>query len=211
MKFMNKIISSYLSILFMIAPLSCVQKDLQKENNKLDSIVHLEQKKKEITNPEQAQDFINTLNYDFEDGNIDFDKKIIHHYELDSPKVTLKEGKAHCYEGALLVAYLLEDDGYEDEILRMDNETHAHGVFIYKKNNLFGAVGKSRYKSLQGRKPKYKTLNELVESYNKPLMKTASAKYGKFTSFHLESISKKYPLNWALKDKPLIYVNNKNY
>ncbi len=174
-----------------------------KPNPKPGSVAYLEKKRKEIKTPRQAQDLVSSLEYDSEDANVDLGTGFMHHYEVDSPKVTLKEGKAHCLEAALLAAYLLEDDGYDDKILFMWNRKFGHAVYVYqnKENSLWSSIGQSRAEYLKGRKPKYKTIKELFESYNKGgFLK----KYGKFIKFSVRDISKKYPKDWATRDKPLI-------
>lgn len=166
------------------------------------SITYLEKKRKEIKTPAQAQMLLNKLKYDLEDLNLDYQKKVIGHYEIDSPRITLKEKKAHCLEAALLVAYLLEDDGHNGKILSMkDILGGGHAIYIYKENGLWGAIGKSQKKYLQDRQPKYKKIIQLVESYNQAIEtydKSPMQRYEIFVEAYANSVSK-LPKNWATK------------
>lgn len=78
----------------------------------------------------------------------------------------LKSGRAHCLEGALSAAALLEPHGYPPLILDLEStDLLDHTLFLYKENGNYGSVGKSRDVGLDGRKPVFKTIRALVESY----------------------------------------------
>lgn len=78
----------------------------------------------------------------------------------------LKSGRAHCLEGALSAAALLEPHGYPPLILDLESaDLLDHTLFLYKHNGKYGAVGKSRDIGLDGRKPVFKTIRALVNSY----------------------------------------------
>jgi len=81
----------------------------------------------------------------------------------------VRRGKAHCLEAALSVATLLEQRGYPSLILDLESRDDLdHTLFLYKKNGKFGTVGMSRDIGLNGRKPVFKTIRALVESYAIP-------------------------------------------
>lgn len=78
----------------------------------------------------------------------------------------MKSGRAHCLEGALSAAALLEPHGYPPLILDLEStDLLDHTLFLYKENENYGSVGKSRDIGLDGRKPVFKTIRALVESY----------------------------------------------
>lgn len=84
-----------------------------------------------------------------------------------SPRRVLREGKAHCLEGALLAAAAVWFHGGEP--LLLDLKTTAkdqdHVVALYQKNGFWGAISKTNHYCLRFRDPVYKTIRELVLSY----------------------------------------------
>ncbi len=81
----------------------------------------------------------------------------------------LKSGRAHCLEGALGAAALLQPHGYQPLILDLESvDLLDHTLFLYKEKGKYGSVGKSRDIGLDGRKPVYKTIRALVNSYAIP-------------------------------------------
>lgn len=81
----------------------------------------------------------------------------------------LKSGRAHCLEGALSAAVLLEPHGYPPLILDLESaDLLDHTLFLYKEKGKYGTVGKSRDIGLDGRKPVFKTIKALVNSYAIP-------------------------------------------
>jgi len=78
---------------------------------------------------------------------------------------------AHCLEGALAAAFILEQHGYPPILLDLESTDRLdHVVFVYQKGGRWGAVGKSRYPALMGRKPVYPTLRALAWSYVDPFV-----------------------------------------
>ena len=78
---------------------------------------------------------------------------------------------AHCLEGALAAAFLLEQHGYPPLLLDLESTDHLdHVVFVYRRAGRWGAVGKSRYPALMGRKPVFPTLRALAWSYVDPFV-----------------------------------------
>jgi hypothetical protein len=73
---------------------------------------------------------------------------------------------AHCLEGAMAAAALLEPHGYPPLILDLESEDLLdHTLFIFQRGGKWGAVGKSRDIGLDGRKPVFKTVEALARSY----------------------------------------------
>lgn len=79
---------------------------------------------------------------------------------------------AHCLEGALAAAFLLEQHGHPPLLLDLESEDKLdHVVFVHRAaNGRWGAVGKSRYPVLMGRRPAYRTLRDLAWSYVDPFV-----------------------------------------
>lgn len=78
----------------------------------------------------------------------------------------LRREKAHCLEAVLAVATLLEPFGYPPLILDLESKDSLdQTLFLYKENGKFGTVAMSRDVGLDGRKPVFKTIRALVQSY----------------------------------------------
>jgi hypothetical protein len=83
-----------------------------------------------------------------------------------SPRTVLREGTAHCLEGAIFAAAGLRVLGFPPLIwdLEADHDTD-HVLAIYKLRGHWGAVAKSNFNGCRGREPIYRTLRELALSY----------------------------------------------
>ncbi len=83
-----------------------------------------------------------------------------------SPRRSLRAGKMHCFEGALVAAAALWLQGEPALIMDLwtaDNEDHV--VTLYQRHGYWGAISKTNHATLRFRDPVYKTLRELVLSY----------------------------------------------
>ena len=112
---------------------------------------------KKLNTPAKVQDFLNTLEFNFEEeGEM-----------LKSPILTLRARRAHCAEGALLGAYVLSIHGYKPLILHLKTtkEDFDHVVVPFKEDGLWGALSKTNHAVLRYREPVYKNIKELVMSY----------------------------------------------
>jgi len=110
-------------------------------------------------------------------------------HTLYSAESALKNGAAHCLEGVFVAAALLEPHGYEPLVLSFESQDGLdHTLFIFRKNRLWGALGKSRDYGLCGRLPQYRSLESLVRSYFDPYID----KTGKITAWqiaHLDEVA----------------------
>jgi hypothetical protein len=83
-----------------------------------------------------------------------------------SPRRVLREGTAHCLEGALFAAAALRVFGHPPLILDFEAEHDTdHVVAIFKVKNHWGALAKSNYTGCRYREPVYRSLRELAMSY----------------------------------------------
>ncbi len=146
-----------------------------------------------LNTPEKIQDFIDSLGYD--SG-----------YECRSPRYVLKEGKAHCFEGAILAAAILEYHNEEPlllDLVAVNDDDHV--VAPFTRNNHWGAIAKSNTTALRYREPVYKNLRELVMSYFDVYFNTLGEKT-------LRSYSKTFNLkkynssNWRTTPEDLEFV-----
>ena len=83
-----------------------------------------------------------------------------------APEV-LRAGKAHCMEGALLAAAILEFHGHKPLLLdlRSTSEDLDHVVALFKQNGYWGAISKTNHVVLRYREPIYGSVRELAMSY----------------------------------------------
>jgi len=116
-----------------------------------------------LNSPAKAQDFLNGLKFNFEKparrgGNGE---------TLKSPLFVLRAGKAHCFEGALLGAYILSLHGFPPYLLHLkaEKEDYDHVVAPFKVRNFWGALSKTNHAVLRYREPIYKNIRELAISY----------------------------------------------
>ncbi len=110
-----------------------------------------------ITTPAKVQDYLNTLEFNFEEkGDM-----------LKSPILTMRTKKAHCTEAAILGAYILSCHGHKPLILHLKTikGDFDHVVALFKEEGLWGALSKTNHAVLRYREPIYKNIRELVMSY----------------------------------------------
>ncbi|MEP7162156.1 MAG: hypothetical protein ABI747_00105 [Candidatus Moraniibacteriota bacterium] len=112
---------------------------------------------KRLSTPVKIQNFLDTLPINHEKNGP----------TQMSPRRVLREGKAHCIEGAMLAATALWLHGEEPFLLdlrslRYDDD---HVVTLFKKNGFWGALSKTNHAVLGYRDPVYKTVRELALSY----------------------------------------------
>ncbi|MDP2665691.1 MAG: hypothetical protein Q8P23_03620 [bacterium] len=112
-----------------------------------------------LTTPIKIQDFLDAVPMNWE-------KKGDTHL---SPRRVLREGKAHCIEGALLAAAALWLHGESPLIMnvsaRMDKGDVDHVVALYKRGGFWGAISKTNHATIRFRDPIYRTPRELALSY----------------------------------------------
>ena len=129
-----------------------------------------------LNTPARVQDFLNTIPFNFElDGKA----------TLKSPLEVLRSNSAHCFEGALLGAYILSLHGHKPLIvtLKATKKDFDHVIVPFQVNEVvknsgvrgvggakgvrkfWGALSKTNHAVLRYREPVYRNLRELVMSY----------------------------------------------
>lgn len=113
---------------------------------------------KKLNTPGRVQDYLNSLEFNFEEDGKDV---------IKSPIRVMREKKAHCMEGAVLAAYILSLQGHKPLVLHLQTEKgdYDHVIALFKQNGLLGAISKTNHAVLRYREPVYKTVRELVMSY----------------------------------------------
>jgi hypothetical protein len=108
---------------------------------------------KRHASPERAQDLLDSLPYRCEDG----------HFSARAP---LRDGRAHCFDGALLAAAALTRGEFQPMLVDLCAERDDdHILCVYRCRGYWGAVAKSNFPGLRFREPIFKSVRELVLSY----------------------------------------------
>lgn len=102
---------------------------------------------------------------------------------------------AHCLEGALAAAFILQHHGHPPLLLDLGSDDGLdHVNFLFRGPRGWGAVGKSRYPALMGRRPAYRTVRDLAWSYVDPFVDRTGRVKG-YATFDLRTLG---GLDWAL-------------
>lgn len=83
-----------------------------------------------------------------------------------SPRRVLREGTAHCLEGAVFAAAALRVLGFPPLLLDLEaTQDTDHVVAVFRSLGHWGAIAKSNFSGLRYREPVHRSLRELVMSY----------------------------------------------
>ena len=83
-----------------------------------------------------------------------------------SPRRVLRDGIAHCMEGALLAAAALRVQGFPPLLVDLEAvRDDDHVLAVFRQRGHWGAIAKSNYSGLRFREPVYRNVRELVMSY----------------------------------------------
>jgi hypothetical protein len=107
-------------------------------------------------------------------------------------------GEAHCLEGALAAAAILEQHGYPPLLLDLESRDNLdHVLFLFRCRGRWGTVARSRDAGLHGRKPVFRTLRHLVMSYVDPYV-DRTARIMRYGVFDLRTLGR---YDWRLSEK----------
>lgn len=138
--------------------------------------------------PEQVQRYLSALSYNREtDGET-----------LCSFRASLRRGKVHCLEAALVAAAILEQHGYPPLLLSLESQDKLdHVIFPFRRNNLWGAIARSRDTALHGRRPVFRNLRQLAWSYFDPYVDTTA----RLTGYGLGDLSELGNYDWRFSGR----------
>lgn len=152
-----------------------------------------------LNTPAKVQDFLNGLRFNFEDKG----------ETLKSPILTIRKGKAHCFEGALLGAYILSLHGFTPYVLHLKTtkEDYDHVIAPFEVNGLWGALSKTNHAVLRYREPAYKNIRELVMSYfHEYFLDNGQKTLRQYSALlNLNTLEK----NWMFSSANLWYIDKK--
>lgn len=133
--------------------------------------------------PEQVQQFLRTIPYNREmDGETCY-----------SFRRVLREDTAHCLEGALVAAAILEQHGYPPVLVSIESQDKLdHVLLLFRRNGRLGSVARSRDVGLHGRKPVFRTVRDLVMSYFEQYIDNT----GRITGYGVASVYELGSYDW---------------
>jgi len=151
---------------------------------------------KTLSNPDKIQGFLDSIDYNPV-------------YECKSPRYVIKKRSAHCFEGALFAASVMQYNGYKPLIVDMKAfNDDDHVIAVFKENARWGAVAKSNFTSLRFREPVYRTIRELIMSYFDFFFNTAGDKSLRSYSLPLD-LTIYETRHWRTTEEDLEYIGDK--
>ena len=109
-----------------------------------------------LSTPEKVQAYLDALRYNTETGG----------ETCRSPRRVLRDGTAHCAEGAFFAAAAFRVNGRPPLVVDLGSvRDDDHVLAVYRDRGLWGAVATSKFAGLRFRAPVYRTIRELVMSY----------------------------------------------
>jgi hypothetical protein len=108
----------------------------------------------DLKTPDRLQSFLDTLPYSDDPF-------------YRCPLRSLRERKAHCFDGALLAAAILRRNDYPPLLLELlpNARDDDHLLALFQQDGCWGAVAQSNFTGLRFREPVYRSLRELAMSY----------------------------------------------
>jgi len=135
--------------------------------------------------PKQVQVFLRRLPYNWEKQG----------ETLRTFRNVIRHGSAHCLEGALSAATILEQHGYPPLLLDLESQDQLdHVLFLFKRRGCWGTVARSRDAGLHGRKPVFRTIRHLVMSYVDPYVDGS----GRITGYGVADLRTLVKGDWRL-------------
>jgi hypothetical protein len=116
-----------------------------------------------LDTPDKVQAFLDTeIYYNDDHASVDQEETAM------PPRLVLRTGMAHCFEGALFAYAANFLHGHEPRLLMLEASQDAdHNLVVCRdpRTGLYGANAQSRYPGLVGRRAEYPTVRALADSY----------------------------------------------
>jgi hypothetical protein len=130
-------------------------------------------------------------------------------YECRSPRWVIRKRSAHCFEGALFAAAVMDFLGYKPLLVDMKPfNDDDHVISVFREDGYWGAVAKSNFTSLRFREPVYRSLRELIMSYFDFFFNLNGDKSLRSYSLPLD-LTLFNKRNWATTDEDIEYIGDK--
>jgi hypothetical protein len=140
-----------------------------------------------VRTPDDAQRWLGGVRFDGDSGKT-----------LRAFRGVLQHKTAHCLEGALAAAFVLQHHGHPPLLLDLrSDDLLDHVLFLWHGPDGWGAVGQSQYPALRGRRACYRTVRDLAWSYADPYVDETGRLNG-YATFDLRTLG---GMDWALSDR----------
>ena len=124
---------------------------------------------------------------------------------LRSFREVVKRGEAHCLEAAVAAAVILEQHGYPPLLLDIESrDLLDHVVFVFQQRGFWGSIARSRDPGLQGRKPVFRNLRQLVWSYFDPYIDRT----GRIKGYGLTSLYDLGKYDWRFSPRKMTKIED---
>jgi len=138
--------------------------------------------------PRQVQAFLRSLPYNWERKG----------ETLRTLRGVVRHWEAHCLEGALAAAAIMEQHGYPPLLLDLESQDKLdHVLFLFRKRGYWGTVARSRDAGLHGRKPVFRTVRHLVMSYVDPYVDNTA----RIQAYGVADLRTLAAVDWRLSEK----------
>jgi hypothetical protein len=108
-------------------------------------------------------------------------------------------------EAALVAAVILEQHGFPPLLVSLESQDKLdHVIFVFQQKGLWGSVARSRDAGLNGRKPVFRNLRQLVWSYFDPYVDMT----GRITGYGITNLYELGKYDWRFSSKNLWKVEN---
>ena len=143
----------------------------------------------QLNTPAKVQRWLNALPYNTE----------AHGETQRSFRPVAKLRVAHCMEAAMFAAVVLEQHGYPPLVMSLESQDWLdHVVFVYQHRGRWGSVARSRDPGLHGRRPVFRSIRALAQSY----MDTYVDYTGRLKGYGVANLAEKLPgYDWRLSEK----------
>lgn len=142
--------------------------------------------------PRQVQQYLKTLAYNKAETILSF-------------RQVVAQKAAHCLEGALAAAVILEQHGYPPLIMSLESVDNLdHVIYVFKTKTGWGSIGKSRDTGLHGRKPVFRSARDLALSYFDPYVDRT----GRITGYKVVDMAEFGRFDWRFNAKKLTKVED---
>ena len=101
-------------------------------------------------------------------------------------------------EAALAAAVILESHGYPPLVLSLESiDLLDHVLFVYRRHGRWGSIARSRDPGLHGRRPVFRSIRDLTQSYVEPYIDDT----GRILAYAVADLRVLDPYDWRLSDR----------